>query len=42
MEFLCTLFQKNANISAQGVRILDLKAVLETSLNLKKKHVNEI
>jgi hypothetical protein len=28
MEFLCTLFQKNANISAQGVRILNLRAVL--------------
>jgi hypothetical protein len=36
MEFLRTLFQKNANISAQGVRILDLKPVLETLVNPTK------
>ncbi len=33
MEFLCTLSQKNVNISAQGVRILDSKPVLKTSFN---------
>ncbi len=44
MEFLHTLFQKNANISAQGVRILNLKPVLETLINFTKtlEHVNEI
>jgi hypothetical protein len=36
MEFLHTLSQKNANISAQGVRILDLKPVLETLINPTK------
>jgi hypothetical protein len=30
MEFLRTLPLKNANISAQDIRILDLKPVLET------------
>ncbi len=30
---VCTLSQKNVNISTQGLRILDLRAVLETSLN---------
>jgi hypothetical protein len=33
MEFLRTLSQKNSNISAQGVRILDSRPVLETSIN---------
>jgi hypothetical protein len=33
MEFLCTLSQKNFNISAQGIRILDPRAVLKTSSN---------
>jgi hypothetical protein len=36
MEFLRTLPLKNANISAQGVRILDLKPVLETLINSSK------
>jgi hypothetical protein len=36
MEFLRTFSQKNANISAQGVRILDLKPVLETLINSTK------
>ncbi len=36
MEFLRTLSQKNANISAQSVRILDLKSVLETLINPTK------
>jgi hypothetical protein len=36
MEFLRTLSQKNVNISAQGVRILDLKPVLETLVNSTK------
>jgi hypothetical protein len=35
MEFLCTLSQKNANISAKGLRILDLRAVWETSFYKK-------
>jgi hypothetical protein len=36
MEFLCTSSQKNANISVLGVQILDLKPVLETSINSTK------
>ncbi len=36
MEFLCTLSQKNSNSYAQGIRILDSKPVLETSLNFTK------
>jgi hypothetical protein len=36
MESLRTLHLKNANISAQGVRILDLKPVLEVLINSTK------
>ncbi len=36
MEFLRTFSQKNVNISVQGVRILDLKPVLETLINSTK------
>ncbi len=36
MEFLRTLSQKNANISAQDERILDLKPVLETLIDSTK------
>ncbi len=36
MEFLRTLFQINANISTQGVRILDLISVLKTLINPTK------
>jgi hypothetical protein len=37
MESLRTLPLKNANISAQGVPILDLKTVLETTKNLRTR-----
>jgi hypothetical protein len=32
-SWVCALSQKNANISAQSIRILDPRPVLETSLN---------
>jgi hypothetical protein len=41
----CTLSQKNANISAQGLRILDLRPALKTSLNSTRsfqRHVYDL